>query len=82
MAATEKDTKGDKIKTSTFITWIGQKGRKIYETFTFEPGDEMKLAPVLHRFSENCNPRKNIIILPPSCSSTEARVSNISRLSD
>ena len=65
LAATEKDTKGDKIKTSIFLTCIGQKGREIYETFTFEPGDEMKLAPVLHRFSENCNPRKNIIILPP-----------------
>ena len=38
LAATEKDTKGDKIQTSTFLTCIGQKGRKIYETFTFEPG--------------------------------------------
>ena len=63
MAATEKDTKGDKIKTSIFLTCIGQKGREIYETFTFEPGDEMKLAPVLHKFSEYCNPRKNITIL-------------------
>ena len=63
LAATEKDTKGDKIKTSIFLTCIGQKGREIYETFTFEPGDEMKLAPVLHKFSEYCNPRKNITIL-------------------
>ena len=38
----EEDTNGDKIKTS-----ILQNGREIYETFTFEPGDEMKLAPVL-----------------------------------
>ena len=63
MAATEKDTKGDKIKTSIFLTCIGWKGREIYETFTFEPGDEMKLAPVLHKFLEYCNPRKNITIL-------------------
>ena len=62
LAATEKDTKNDKIKTSIFLTCIGQKGRQIYETFTFEPGDEMKLAPVLHKFSEYCNPRKKIII--------------------
>ena len=34
-----------------------------YETFTFEPGDEIKLAPVLHKFSEYCNSRKNITIL-------------------
>ena len=63
LTATEKDTKGDKIKTSIFLTCIGQKGREIYETFTFEPGDEMKLAPVLHKVSEYCNPRKNITIL-------------------
>ena len=60
--ATEKDTKGDKIKTFIFLTCIGQKGREIYETFTFEPSDEMKLAPVL-QISEYCNPRKNITIL-------------------
>ena len=39
------------------------KGREIYETFTFEPGDEMKLVSTLHKFSEYCNPRKNITIL-------------------
>ena len=54
MAATGKDTKCDKI---------GQKGREIYGTFTFEPGDEMKLASVLHKFLEYCNPRKSITIL-------------------
>ena len=31
--------------------------------FTFEPDDEMKLAPVLHKFLEYCNPRKTITIL-------------------
>ena len=63
LAATEKDTKRDKIKTYIFLWCIGQKGRKIYETFTFEPDDEMKLAPILHKFLEYCNPRKNITIL-------------------
>ena len=47
LAAIEQDTKVDKIKTSISLTGIGQKGREIYETFTFKPGDEMKLAPVL-----------------------------------
>ena len=56
LAVTE-DTKGDRIKTSIFLTCIGQKGREIYETFTFET------APVLHKFSEYCNPKKNITIL-------------------
>ena len=62
-AATEKDTKGDKVKTFIFLTCIGQKGRELYETFTFEPADEMKLAPVLHKFSEYCNPKENIAVL-------------------
>ena len=35
----------------------------MYETFTFEPRYEMKLAPVFPNFSEYCNPRKNITIL-------------------
>ena len=39
------------------------KGREIYEAFTFEPGDKMKLVSILHKFSEYCKPRKNITIL-------------------
>ena len=57
------NTKGDKRKASIFLTCVGQKGREIYETFTFEPRYEMKLAPVFPNFSEYCNPRKNITIL-------------------
>ena len=46
------------------MTSTGQKGREIYETFNFDnPGDEMKLVPVLEKFSEYCNRRKNIPIL-------------------
>ena len=46
LAATKKDTMGDKLQTSIFLTFIGRKGREIYETFTFESGNEMKYAPV------------------------------------
>ena len=46
------------------MTSTGQKGREIYETFNFDnSGDEMKLVPVLEKFSEYCNRRKNITIL-------------------
>ena len=38
LAVTQKDVKGDKIKTSIFLTCIGQKGREMYETFIFKPG--------------------------------------------
>ena len=35
------------------LTYIGQKGRKIYEAFTFDSiDDQMKLEPVLNKFSE------------------------------
>ena len=63
LAATEKDIKGDKIKPFIFLTCIGQKGRETYEIFTIEGGDEMKLAPVIHKFLEYYNPRKNVTIL-------------------
>ena len=52
LAATEKDMKGDKIKASIFLICIGLNEREMYETFAFEPGKEMKLAPVLHKFLE------------------------------
>ena len=64
LTATKKDNKDDKINTSMLLTCIGQKGREIYETFTFDSAnDEMKLEPVLNAFYEYCYPRKNVIIL-------------------
>ena len=65
-AATEKDGKNGKVKTSVVLTCIGQKGTEIYETFIFDnPGDEMKLAPVLQKFSRYCNSRKNMQYTSP-----------------
>ena len=53
-----------KLKTSVLLTCMEQKGREIYETFNIDnPGDEMRLKSVLQKFSEYCNPRKNITIL-------------------
>ena len=64
LTATEEDGKIGKVKTSVLLTCIGQKGREIYETFNFDnPGDEMRLASVLEKFPEYCNPRRNISIL-------------------
>ena len=46
------------------LACISQQGREIQETFTFDSDDdEMKLEPVLNKFSDYCNPRKNVIIL-------------------
>ena len=64
LTATESDSKSDKVKTSILLTCIGSKGREIYETFAFaQEGDKLKLKPVLEKFTEYCNPRKNITIL-------------------
>ena len=64
LTATEKGRKNDTVKTSVLFTCIGQKSREIYETFNFDnPGEEMRLKSVLEKFSEYCNPRKNMTIL-------------------
>ena len=63
LTATEKDRKNGEVKTSVLLTCVGQE-REIYETFNFDnPGDEMRLASVLQKFSKYCNTRKNITIL-------------------
>ena len=54
------------MKTSISIVCIGQRGGEIYETLTFESGDEMKLVSVPHKFSEYCNPRKKQPYFAPS----------------
>ena len=60
----ENVSQGWKLWLTVLLTCIGQKDREIYETFNFDnTGDEMKLASVFERFSEYCNPRKNITIL-------------------
>ena len=59
MVATESDGKSDKIKTSILLTCIGEQGREIYQTFELTGGDNMKLEPVLNKFSSYCNPRSN-----------------------
>ena len=33
LVATEKDSKGDKVKLSILLTCIGEQGREIYNTF-------------------------------------------------
>ena len=70
LAATEADTKSDKIKSSILLSCIGEKGREIFETFEFpakeneaDPDPSMLLANVLAKFEGYCNPRKNITIM-------------------
>ena len=60
LTATESSEKSDLIKTSILLTTIGSKGRDIYETFTFNEDESMKLDIVLRKFADYCKPRKNL----------------------
>ena len=61
LTATESDEKEDNVKISRLLTTIGEKARDIYYTFTFaSEGDDMKLEPVIAKFDEYFNPRKNL----------------------
>ena len=64
LAATEKDSKGDKVKSSILLHCIGQKGREIYNTFIFEPKEHsMIFTKIIEKFGEYCIPRKKITFL-------------------
>ena len=61
MTATELNDKEEDVKTSRLLTTTGEPAREIYYTFTFENEDDgMKLEPVLEKFDECMNPKKNI----------------------
>ena len=62
--ATELDRKNNKVKTSVLLTCIGQKGRKIYETFNFDnPCDEMRLHLCYRGFLNTATQERTSIYL-------------------
>ena len=64
LAATEKDSKGDKVKSSILLHCMGHKGREIYITFIFEPKEHsMSFTKIIEKFDEYCIPRKSITFL-------------------
>ena len=57
ITAAKKDRKSDPVKSSILLTCIGRKGRKIYNTFTFENDyDDMKFNILIQKFDEYCSP--------------------------
>ena len=61
LAATEYDSKADKVKSSLLLHCIGDTAREIYDTLTFDDeGDNMKLDKILEKFEAYLAPRKNI----------------------
>ncbi len=60
--ATELNEKSEAIQVATLLTVIGEEARKVFSTFTgwVAEGDESKIGPVLLKFEQYCQPRKNI----------------------
>ena len=60
ITATENDEKSENVNTYMLLTCIGQRGREIYDTFTFtDAALSLNLKAVLEKFDEYCEPRKN-----------------------
>ena len=61
LIATETDGKSNKVKSAILLSSIGNKGREIFDTFTFaEEAQRQDLEAVLQKFEDYCSPRKNI----------------------
>ena len=51
LAATEKVSKTDKLRSSVLLNCIGHKGREIYKTFIFEPKEHsMIFTKIIEKF--------------------------------
>ena len=65
MSATESNSKPKDVTTSRLLTYIGEKTRDASYIFTFVVEDDaMKLQPVIDKFNEHLNPKKNVTFLP------------------
>ena len=63
MVSAEYENKADKIKVNMFLNLIGQKGRDLYDTLTFDvDGDKLKLNKVLEKFDKHAKPNKCVTI--------------------
>ena len=59
--ATELNKKAETIQVATLLTVIGEEARKVFATFTWTTADDRgKIAPVLQKFEEYCQPCKNV----------------------
>ena len=60
--ATELNKKSQAVQVATLLTVIGEDARDVFSTFTdwANEGDHQKVGPVLEKFAEYCQPRKNV----------------------
>ena len=58
--ATELGNKSEAVQVATLLTAIGDEGREVYSTFTWDDENAYEIEPGLTKFAEYCQPRKNI----------------------
>ena len=59
--ATELNKKSEEVQVATLLTIIGEDLRDVFSTFTWgNAEDAKKIKPVLEKFAEYCEPRKNV----------------------
>jgi len=60
--ATGLSEKAESVQVATLLTVIGEEAREVFSTFTDwdHEGDDAKIQPVLAKFEQYCQPRKNI----------------------
>ena len=60
--ATELDKKAEKVQVATLLTIIGEEARDVFSTFTdwADEDSSTKIASVLQKFADYCQPRKNV----------------------
>ncbi|XP_048577104.1 uncharacterized protein K02A2.6-like [Nematostella vectensis] len=58
--ATGLNEKVEAVQVATLLTVIGEEAREVYSTFTLTEGETDKIEPVIKKFAEYCQPRKNV----------------------
>ena len=60
--ATELGDKPQSVQVATLLTVIGDDGREVYSTLRdwAHDGDDRRILPVLRKFADYCQPRKNV----------------------
>ena len=64
ITAIEKTKKSDEVKSSILLTYIGPRGREVYNMFVFDD-DSMKMNfnYILQQFDDYCFTQKNVTFL-------------------
>lgn len=48
------------MKASMFLHVVGDEALEVYNNFTFEEGESLKLQPIMDRFEAFCIPKRNV----------------------